>query len=42
MMLTLVTKTSLYDEDGGIQVPMTLEHDKIVGTQFCEKLFHES
>ncbi len=30
-MLTLDT-TSLYVEDRGLQVPMTLEHDKIVGT----------
>jgi hypothetical protein len=26
-MLTLEMKTSLYDEDRGLQVPMTLEHD---------------
>ena len=32
-MLTFDTKTSLYTEDRGIQVPMTLENDKIVGTQ---------
>jgi hypothetical protein len=30
-MLTLDTKTSLYTEDQGLQVPMTLEDDKIVG-----------
>jgi hypothetical protein len=41
-MLTLDTKTSLYTEDQGLQVPMTLEHDKIVGTQFCEALSHTS
>ena len=34
-MLTLDT-TSLYAEDRGLQVPMTLEHDKIVGTRFCD------
>jgi hypothetical protein len=27
-MLTLDTKTSLYSEDRGFQVPMTLDHDK--------------
>jgi hypothetical protein len=37
-MLTLVTKTSLYTEDRGLQVPITLEHDKIVVTQFCDTL----
>jgi hypothetical protein len=36
-MLTLGTKTSLYTEDRGFQVLMTPEHDKIVGTQFCDK-----
>jgi len=30
-MLTLDTKTSLYSEDRGLQVPMVLEYDKIVG-----------
>ena len=35
-MLTLDTKTSLYAEDLELQVPMALEHDKIVGTQFCD------
>ncbi len=34
-MLTLDT-TSLYTEDRGLQVPMTLDHDKIVGTRFCD------
>jgi hypothetical protein len=28
----------LYVEDRGIQVPMTLEHDNIVGTQCCDTL----
>ena len=36
-MLTLDTKTSLYAEDRGLQVPMTLEHGNIVGTQCCDK-----
>jgi hypothetical protein len=36
--LTLDTKTSLYSEDRGIQVPMTLDHDKIVGTQICDNM----
>ncbi len=36
-MLTLDTKTSLYREDRGFKVPMSLDHDKIVGTQFCDK-----
>ena len=34
-MLTLDT-TSLYAEDRGLQVPMTLEHGSIVGTQCCD------
>ena len=33
-MLTLDT-TSLCAEDRGLQVPMTLEHGSIVGTQCC-------
>ncbi len=37
-MLTLDTRTSLYAEDRGLQVPMTLDHGKIGGTQFCDKL----
>ncbi len=37
-MLTLDTKTSLHVEDRGLQVPMTLEYDKIGGTQFCDQL----
>jgi hypothetical protein len=41
-MLTLDTKTSLYAEDRGLQVPMTLDHDKIVGTQFCDTLSRAS
>ena len=42
-MLTLDTKTSLYAEDRGrLQVPTTLEKDKIVGTQFCDTLSHVS
>ena len=35
-MSTLGAETSLYDEDRGIQVPMTLEHVIIVGTQCCD------
>ena len=41
-MLTVDTKPSLYAEDRGIQVPMTLEHDKIVGTRFCDTLSRAS
>ena len=42
-MLTFDTKTSLYIEDRGLQIPMTLEtHDKIVGTQFCDTLSRAS
>ena len=37
-MLTRDTKTSLYVEDRGLQVPMTLENGKIGGTQFCDQL----
>ena len=37
-MLTLDTKTSLYVEDRGFQVPIALEHSKIGGTQFCDQL----
>jgi hypothetical protein len=37
-MLTLDTETSLYAEDRGLPVPMSLDHDKIVGTQFCDTL----
>ncbi len=36
-MLTLDTRTSLHAEDRGFQVPMTLEHGKIGGTQFCDQ-----
>ncbi len=32
-MSTLVVPTALYVEDRGLQVPMTLEHVNIVGTQ---------
>ena len=35
-MSTFVAQTSLYAEDRGIQVPMVLEHDIIVGTQCCD------
>ena len=35
-MSTLDPQTSLYTEDRGIQVPMSLEHDIIVGTQCCD------
>jgi hypothetical protein len=31
-------QTSLYTEDRGIQVPMTMEHVNIVGTQCCDKI----
>ena len=41
-MLTLDTKTSLYAEDRGLQEPMALEHDKIVGTQFCDTMSRAS
>ena len=41
-MLTLDTKTSLYSEDRGLQVPMTLEHGNIVGTQCCDKTSPDS
>jgi hypothetical protein len=34
-MLTLDMKTSLHDQDRRLQVPMTLEHGQIEGTQFC-------
>jgi hypothetical protein len=37
-MLTLDMKTSLYSEDRGLQVPMTLEDGKIGGTQLCDQL----
>ena len=36
-MSTLDTTTFLYAEDRGLQVPMTLEHGNIVGTQCCDK-----
>ncbi len=36
-MSTLGAQTSLYAEDRGLQVPMTLEHGNIVGTQCCDK-----
>jgi hypothetical protein len=36
--LTFDTKTSLYVEDRGIQVPIPLEDVKIGGTQFCDQL----
>ena len=37
-MSTVDTTTFLYAEDRGLQVPMTLEHDNIVGTQCCDTL----
>ena len=37
-MSTLGAQTSLYAEDRGIQVPMTLEHGNIVVTQCCDTL----
>ena len=36
-MSTLGVQTSLYVEDQGLQVPMTLEHGNIVGTQCFDK-----
>jgi len=36
-MSTIGAQTSLYAEDRGIQVPMTLEYGNIVGTQCCDK-----
>ncbi len=41
-MSTLDAQTSLYAEDRGIQVPMTLDHDNIVGTQCCDTLSRAS
>jgi hypothetical protein len=41
-MLTIDTKKSLYSEDRGPQVPMALEHDKILGSQFCDTPSHPS
>jgi hypothetical protein len=41
-MLTLETKMTLYSEDRGFQVPMVLEHGKMVGTQFCDTLLCRS
>jgi hypothetical protein len=35
-MSTLGAQTSLYFEDRGFQVPMTMEHGNIVGTQCCD------
>ncbi len=35
-MSTLGAQTSLYDEDRGIQVPLSLDHVIIVGTQCCD------
>ena len=35
-MSTLGAQSSLYAEDRGLQVPMSLEHDNIVGTQCCD------
>ena len=37
-MLTLDTKTSLYAEDMGLQVPMVLEHDYIHKNDFLGRL----
>ena len=36
-MSTLDTTTFLYSEDRGLQVPLSLEHVNIVGTQCCDK-----
>ncbi len=41
-MSTLDAKTSLYTEARGLQVPMTLEHGNMVGTQCCDTLSHAS
>jgi hypothetical protein len=38
----LGTKTFLYAEDRGLQVPMAREHDKIGWTQFCDQLLFRS
>jgi len=38
----LATTTFLYAEDRGLQVPMTLEHGNIVGTQCCDKTSRDS
>ena len=40
--LSRTPKTSLYSEDRVLQVPMSLEYDKIVGTQFCDTLSRAS
>ena len=37
-MSTIDDRTSLYVKDRGFQVPMTLEHGNIVGTQCCDIL----
>ena len=37
-MSTLGAQTAVYAEDRGLQVPMTLEHGNIVGTQCCDTL----
>jgi len=37
-MSTVDTQTVLYSEDRVLQVPMTLEHDNIVGTQCFDTL----
>ena len=37
-MSTLGAQTVLYTEDRGLQVPMSLEHGNIVGTQCCDTL----
>ena len=37
-MSTFDAQTGLYAEDRGLQVPMTLEHGNIVGTQCCDTL----
>ena len=35
-MSTPDAQTALYAEDRGFQVPMSLEHVRIVGTRFCD------
>ena len=41
-MSTLGAETVLYVEDRGLQIPMTLEHGNIVGTQCCDTFSHTS
>ena len=41
-MSTFDSQTTLYDEDRGLQIPMSLEHGNIVGTQCCDTLSRTS